>query len=218
MSDAGRGRRHRRRGDVVRCQYVGLGQTFVSILTTVDHDDERSTGVYIAPGTPERQIRLADGSSVPRVVPPGYFRRVHVRMKDGCYGGAPSLILWRPGRAHAVHVHWRGEPWEPDGFYVNLQELMTETPDGFDTTDLFLDIVVDAGLNWRWKDEDELEEAVAVGRLTDAEARAVRIEGERVVADIEGRRWPFDGSFDEWRPDPAWTLPAMPGHDPGEWK
>ncbi len=84
------------------------------------------------------------------------------------------------------------------------------TADGFATTDHFLDIVVDADLNWAWKDEDELEEAVAVGRLTIGAARAVRSEGDRVVASIEARHWPFDGSFDTWRPDPAWPIPEIP--------
>jgi len=176
----------------------------------VDHDDERSTGVYITTGMPLRRLRPADGSSLPRVVPPGYFERTGVTMHEATRELGPSLIVWRPGGAHAVHIHWRGEDWLPNGFYVNLQEPMTETADGFETTDLFLDIVVDADLGWRWKDEDELEEAAAVGRLTATEANAVRIEGERVVADIEARLWPFDGSYDNWRPDPAWPLPVFP--------
>lgn len=125
---------------------------------------------------------------------PGYFERTRVTMQEATRVRGPSLIVWRPGGAHAVHIHWRGDDWLPDGFYVNLQEPMTEAVTGFETTDQFLDIVIDAGFNWRWKDEDELEEAVAVGRLTVAEADAVRFEGERVVADIEAWRWPFDGS------------------------
>lgn len=210
--DSNRQRRFRKRGDVVISRYVGLGQTFVAVTATVDHDGDRSTGVYLAPGAPERQVRRADGSFIPRVVPPGYFERVGVTMKDGIYGGGPTLVVWQPGRAHAVHVHWRGETWKPDGFYVNLQEPIIVTADGFASTDQFLDIVVDAELNWRWKDEDELEEAVAVGRLTAGEAQAIRAEGERVVVDIEARRWPFDDSYDGWRPDPAWPVPAIPAN------
>lgn len=210
MSGTSGEHRFRERGDIVMYRYVGLGQTFVANAATVDHDDVRSTGVYIAPGTPERQIRVADGSFVPRVIPPGYFERVPVAMQEGVFGGGQTLIVWQPGRAHAVHVHWREPDWAPVWFYVNLQTPMMETPTGFDTTDQFLDIVVDADLNWHWKDEDELEEAVGVGRLTVAEAEAVRIEGEHVVADIEARRWSFDGSYDEWRPDPSWPVPPMP--------
>lgn len=191
------------------CRYVGLGRTFFTAPMIVDHDDERSTGVYITTGMPLRWLGPADGSSLPRVVPPGYFERTRVTMHEDTRERGPSLIVWRPGAAHAVHIHWRGNDWRPDGFYVNLQEPATETPEGFETTDLFLDIVVDADLIWRWKDEDELEEALAVGRLTVTEAKAVRIEAERVVADIEARRWPFDGSYDNWRPDSAWPLPVL---------
>jgi len=210
MIDSNNQRRSRKRGDVVICRYVGLGRTFVAVTATVDHDDDRSTGVYLAPGAPERQVRRADGSFIPRVVPPGYWEREGVTMEDGIHGGGPTLVVWQPARAHAVHVHWRAETWKPDGFYVNLQEPMIVTADGFATTDHFLDIVVDADLNWAWKDEDELEEAVAVGRLTIGAARAVRSEGDRVVASIEARHWPFDGSFDTWRPDPAWPIPEIP--------
>lgn len=210
MSGTSGQRRRRQREEVVICRYVGLGQTFFAAPMIVDHDDDRSIGVYLAPGTPFKRLRSAGESPLPRVVPPGYFERVETTMEHRIRDRGPSLVLWRPGGAHAVHVHWRGHLWEPDGFYVNLQEPMTETPDGFETTDLFLDIVVERDLQWRWKDEDELEEAVAVGRITAREAEAVRLEGERVVADIEARRWPFDGSYDNWRPDPAWPLPIFP--------
>lgn len=210
MSGISSERPRRQRGDVVTYRYVGLTQTFLSVAATVDHDDRQSIGVYIAPGAPEESIRMEDGSSLPRVIPPGFFERRLVAIEKRLHGGRPSLRIWQPGRAHAVHVQRQAVTCEPDGFYVNLQEPMIRTLDGFATTDHFLDVVVDADLNWRWKDEDELEEAVAIGRLTVGEAEAVRAEGERVIADIEARRWPFDGSYDDWRPDPAWPLPALP--------
>jgi predicted RNA-binding protein associated with RNAse of E/G family len=94
---------------------------------------------------------------------------------------------------------------------VNLQTPLERTRFGFRSTDQFLDIVVAPDLSWRWKDEDELAEAVDVGRVTPAEASAIRSEGERVVADIEARSWPFDGSMKDWRPDPAWGIPAITG-------
>jgi len=210
MTDLKNWRRPRGRGDVVTCRYVALGHTFFEAPMVIDHDNDRSTGVYVATGTPLRRLGRVDGASLPRVVPPHYFEYTPVTMHPGTREHGPSLIVWRPGRAHAVHIHWRGDSWELDGYYVNLQAPMTETVAGFETTDLFLDIVVDADLNWQWKDEDELEEAVAVGRLTVTEADAVRREGERVVAGIEARRWPFDGTFDDWRPDPCWPVPPMP--------
>ena len=44
----------------------------------------------------------------------------------------------------------------------------------------------------------------------------VRREGERIIAEVEARTWPFNAGFESWRPDPAWTVPALPdGWDNG---
>ena len=67
------------------------------------------------------------------------------------------------------------------GWYVNLQEPLRRSPLGFETDDLVLDIRIQPDGSWAWKDEDELEEAVRLGRFTEDEAQAIRAEGERVV-------------------------------------
>jgi len=38
----------------------------------------------------------------------------------------------------------------------------------------------------------------------------IRAEGERVIADIEAARFPFDGTWCDFRPDPAWPTPVLP--------
>ena len=81
------------------------------------------------------------------------------------------------------------------------------TQGGIRSTDRFLDIVVDPSLNWRWKDEDEVKEAVRIGRLTIAEAAAIRNEGKRVIADIEAGRPPFSDVYTRWRPNHVWEVP-----------
>ena len=48
-------------------------------------------------------------------------------------------------------------------------------------------------------------EEVLRGDFSNAEAAAVRAEGERVVT---ARPWPT--GWEEWRPDPEWTLPSLP--------
>jgi len=58
---------------------------------------------------------------------------------------------------------------------------------------------------WEWLDEDEFEEAQALGVIAPEEAAAMREEGGRVLAE-----WPFPTSWEVWRPDPAWELPALP--------
>ena len=97
------------------------------------------------------------------------------------------------------------------GWYINLQSPLRPSAVGFDYQDHVLDVLVSADLRtWRWKDEADLEEAVARGIFTRAEATAIRAEGERAVERMLARETPFDRSWDGWRPDPSWPRPAFP--------
>jgi len=71
-------------------------------------------------------------------------------------------------------------------------------------------VVIDPDLSWRWKDEEELEEAVRLGLLTRQAADGIRAEGERVIARLEARNPPFCDGWERWRPDPAWPIPQLP--------
>jgi hypothetical protein len=120
------------------------------------------------------------------------------------------LQLIEPGVAHAIHLWWLAPDWRFAGSYVNLQEPMRRAPLGFDYMDHMLDIVIDPDLRWRWKDEDELAEAVSVGLVTQAWADEVRREGERVIERLERHQAPFCDGWEEWQPDPAWPVPTLP--------
>lgn len=98
------------------------------------------------------------------------------------------------------------------GWYVNLESPWTRTPLGFDSEDLVLDVLVADDLSsWSWKDEDEFEFALASGRISPTVGLKVRAEGER-AADLAMRKeFPFvDDAWDEWEPDPAWPVAAIP--------
>ena len=75
-------------------------------------------------------------------------------------------------------------------------------PIGYDTFDEKLDLIVRPDGSVEWKDEDELEQAAALG-LVDAEA--VRAEAARVLEE-----WPFPTGWEDWRPDPDWPIPQLP--------
>ena len=57
----------------------------------------------------------------------------------------------------------------------------------------------------RWKDDDELAEAVHLGRFTAAQAAEIRSEGERVI-----REWPFPTGWESWTPPAEWQPPTLP--------
>ncbi len=131
-------------------------------------------------------------------------------LEDAVWERARWLQLLEPGAAHAIHLWWLAPDWQFAGWYVNLQEPFLRTELGLDYMDHMLDIVIDPDLSWRWKDEDEIAEAVSIGLVTQDWADEVRREGERVIGRLEARQSPFRDGWEHWRPDPDWPLPELP--------
>jgi hypothetical protein len=120
-----------------------------------------------------------------------------------------TLQIWPRGAWHAIWVAWRadGSRW---GFYGNIQLPFERTSCGLRTMDLALDVVFELDGSWRLKDEDELAVFVERG-IVDADLeRRIRAEADAIVAKAERCEPPFDGSFDDWRPDPDWRLLQLP--------
>jgi len=115
----------------------------------------------------------------------------------------PGLL--RIGRDDQPFEVWRfttPDEREVTSWYVNLQEPLRRTPDGFETLDHVLDIVIAPDLSsWTWKDEDELVDAVDHGVLTSDDAAAIRATGEAVIAAVERGDPPWDLSWATWHPD-----------------
>ena len=140
-----------------------------------------------------------------------------LRLPTGEWGhgrSAPSskavLSVASTVRPHAVLAIW-DEGWMPRCWYVNLQAPLRRTAIGFDTTDLFLDLVgTPDATTWTWKDEDEATQAVAAGLLDDGTLGRIRDEAEGIASAIRRREPPFDGDWWAWRPDPAWAVPDLP--------
>ena len=121
------------------------------------------------------------------------------------------LRLVRPGASHsALLLRTQGQSSQPK-WYVNMEAPLCRTPLGFDYMDLMLDIVANPDLSeWRWKDEGQFEKARTLGIVSDVKARALRAEGERVIEQMRNREPPFDGGWEQWRPEPEWPIPKLP--------
>lgn len=171
-------------------------------------DDPHSMQLYIRPGTQVRTRCSLDGIPISRQL--SYAQRFSQPwvLGAGDWSDYHVLMLTPAGAAHSFWAIWNTS-WEFQEWYVNLQEPLRRTRFGFDTADNVLDLVIEPGGSWRWKDEDELAEAVRVGRFTELEADELRREGERAIATLEVRAWPFDRDWSAWRPDPAWLLPRL---------
>ncbi|MBO0869462.1 MAG: DUF402 domain-containing protein [Micromonosporaceae bacterium] len=176
-------------------------------------DDERGLLTWRPIGTPWLFRRTADGRDR-RQVPFRERDTVQWRLTPMTWTGLHVLHLFRPGRAHSVWWMYNAD-LTLNRWYVNLEAPPVRWAHGglagVDTFDHALDLVVSPDRSWRWKDQDELLERVGHPAYWSAsEAEQIRAEGERVVADVESGAFPFDGSWVDFRPDPAWPTPTLP--------
>jgi hypothetical protein len=120
-----------------------------------------------------------------------------------------ALIILDPNAGHAISLFWAqgGGPFLC--WYIDMQVPFRRAGGGIVTWDQTLDIVAAPSLQWRWKDQDQLDRAQALGWMTAEEAGRVRAEGERVAQMIQSRAAPFSEDWPSWRPDPSWPTPVL---------
>ena len=189
-----------RPGDTVVLRYFSRGRLSGSLPTRLVSTDDEIV-LWLAPGTDVKWAGV--GGRHVRDVPlrERYIEPMHP--VDHRWNGDGVLILGRPGRAHSIWLF--RDRGRFAGWYVNLETPWRPSAHGFDTEDHTLDIWVERGGSWRWKDEDELAVALEVGYFSSEEAAAFRAEGERVIAE-----WPFPTGWEDWQEDPSWPVLSLP--------
>ena len=175
---------------ITRREVRNDGWAWLELPVVVVEDDPGLLVTYIPEGAPF-------------TFPPGPDRHPYFGRER--WEGHGTLMLQRPGELHAVWIFWHGPDREFGGWYLNIQEPFRRTPDGYDTQDLELDIVVGADGSWRWKDAEMLAERVREGRYTQEQVDEIWAEGRRLAADLDaGYRW-WDPYWALWEPDPRWA-------------
>jgi hypothetical protein len=176
------------------------------------HDGDDYIALYTAVGTSLKGQATRDGEKITREIPFAEREKLIGGFADFTWTGNHALMLYQPGRMCAISLFWREPDWEFVAYYGNIQAPLVRTHLGFDTADYLLDVWIHPDLTWEWKDEDEWELA-REHNLIDADLLdEVRREGERIIADVESRAWPFDAGFESWRPDPSWEIPRLPAN------
>jgi hypothetical protein len=193
-------------GDAVVYREILNGRVWTARPVTVIQDTPALVALHLAHGAKwQRFMPRKPGA------PPLHCKaaRCSWHLAEAVWEFGDTVLLCNGGEAHATHVMWNPAR-EFIGWYVNLQEPLRRTRVGFETLDQELDIVVEPSGRWRWKDVEHLAEAEALGVFTPAQCRAVRAEAQRVIARIEARAAPFDGSWADWQPPRDWPNPGLP--------
>jgi uncharacterized protein DUF402 len=184
------------RGDAVAVREIWHGRVWKGRPWTVVQDEPDLLVLWLPAGS----RTMVPGKPV---LPVGDWDLVERRFgMSESHPGTSALRVTRPGAAHSILLFFSTEFY---AWYVNLERPLTRSPVGFDLTDLFLDVYIERDRPPRWLDEDELQQALAMGLLSTEEAASARAEGERVLAE-----WPFPTGWEDFRPDPRWELPELP--------
>ncbi len=202
--------KHWNSGDEIVLRYRRNRPADVIFPVRVIEDAPERVSLFLSEGAIFKGQATKDGRPLGREIPFLERERLIQGVCDKTWTRNQSLLMQQPKRAFAVWLFWNASDWMFAGYYVNLQAPLVRTTVGFDTADYLLDIMVDPDLSWRWKDEDEFEDARAAGILTPDVCEATLAAATRAIADIEARHWPFDGSLIDWRPDPSWPIPVLP--------
>jgi predicted RNA-binding protein associated with RNAse of E/G family len=200
-------------GTTIEWVYEGAGQHSelpnVRPMTVVQ-DDEDALVAWLAPGTPLIKPVLTDGREVRHAGAVGMFTEERV-LKLDVWRGTGILKISPVGKRWSVWHFWAADETFL-GWYVNLEAEHRRDPEARRTVsmDYVLDLWIKPDRTIEWKDEDELEGAVAGGRFTAADAERIIADAHIAVRDIEAWTSPFADGWQNWRPDPHLRLPEAP--------
>ncbi|WP_329039457.1 DUF402 domain-containing protein [Streptomyces sp. NBC_00178] len=173
----------------------------------VERTDEGQL-LWLETGTPMWRTELPGGAHL-RDIPPEERPADGYPLKAGRWSLGSALIHQPTAAGHAVFWFF-GRRKRFRGWYVNLEHRRHHGED-IDVADHELDITVARNHGWRWKDERSFDEKTGhPAYWSQAEAAAIRAEGERVVRLAEARAFPFDGSWCDFEPPSHWPVPPRP--------
>lgn len=189
-------------GETIVGQSVWEGKVRAACPMFVIHDRPDVLATYIPKGTICKQARTPEGETVR--LPLGEWVLV-----DAVWTRAAVMLAF-PGRHYRFLGFWDDRHERIILWYANLETPLERSRHGFTFTDLFLDVVISGNLHeWRWKDEDELAEAVQVGLLTNDQARDIYAAGHQVVELVKMQGSPFSDGWEQWKPHPSWRIPLL---------
>jgi hypothetical protein len=173
-------------------------------------DDERGLLLWLARGTAVIVEQAVDGRGI-RDMPFAEWIRQEYEVVPAAWQGPGLLKFIPPEGDHSVWF-FRGRDDRFQHWYVNLEYGALRWDDGHvagvDVIDQDLDIVVHPDHTWEFKDEDEFAERLTIpGHYWVRDEATVWAEARRVIKLIEAGAFPFDGTWTDFEPDPAWPVP-----------
>jgi len=120
------------------------------------------------------------------------------------------LILFEKEKYYSTMFFWSNDTGKFLCYYLNFQLPYERNCDGIDTLDLDLDIVVNPDFSFEWKDVDDYQKAIVHGLIAPEWVQGIEDSKPEIFEKLEKRKYPFDGSWLDWKPDFSWEPPKLP--------
>ena len=183
-----------------------------SVIVVKDEPDE--TILLLLPGAqcafPEGYWRWRRAKDTSQGTRWQEARRSPFSLREFSWHTNRILMFLEPEKFYSSFLFWDHEVDQFRCYYINFQLPYRRSHCGFDTLDLDLDIVIDPQYHWEWKDEDEYQDGIREGGIRAEWVKGIEQSQGEVFDRIKQRQYPLDGSWVQWRPDPAWSPPELP--------
>ena len=194
-------------GEIIVLREIWNGKIWTARPMIVVQDTPELLALHIPPRTKWKQCRSLEGKRVTAKERKTNTWKLYDAMWDGLVG---YLKLAIPGETYSVIVFWDDTYERLRYWYINLENPVYRTAKGFEYMDQILDVIVMPNLkDWHWKDEDELQEAMALGLISLEQSKALYVKGEQVRDLIMSGKSIFN-KWEKWRPNPNWETPVLP--------
>ena len=120
------------------------------------------------------------------------------------------LLIFEPQKYYSIILFWNHKSNDFLYYYVNFQLPFKRNLSAVDTLDLDLDLIINPDLSYEWKDIEDYQNAIAHGLILPEWSRGIETATDEIMARLEMRQFPFDGSWLNWKPDPTWQPPTLP--------
>jgi protein associated with RNAse G/E len=122
------------------------------------------------------------------------------------------LLLFELQKYYSIILFWNHASNEFLFYYVNFQLPFKRNAASVDTLDLDLDLIIHPDLSYEWKDVEDYQNAISHGPILPGWSEEIEKSTDEVMGRLETRHYPFDGSWLDWKPDPNWKPPRLPGN------
>jgi hypothetical protein len=197
-------------GEVVAFRWMVNGRPLIAQASLVVADTPDEVALLLLPGA---EVRKPDGlwSGTARVWDRWAAQRANDWvLQPGTWRTNRMLMLVRPANWYAVMYFWPADTGVFDCYYVNFQLPLQRTPVGFDSFDLELDLVMEPGGPWHWKDEEDYRAGIAAGFILPEWTAQIDRAKETLFTQMTARTYPFDGTWISYQPPVHWAPPSLP--------